>query len=142
MKQLTIGHLAPYLPYGLGLKCESGDIGVLTALDENDSSICIRFDDDLDVLAFRRELEDITPILRPLSQLIDRFDTKECGNCRAIDYISTSIKDEKQTILIVSKGIPIINSLEYWKIARLLELHFDVFGLIDAGLAIEKGGDR
>lgn len=119
MDKLELKYLAPYLPYELRLTACSQPMN---------GRMC-------ELLA-KHTYSTIKPILRPLSDLSKEIDLKHHDSqIIPIDYISTSIKDAQSIMRRVANNQS-LDSLEYWKIERLLELHFDVFGLIPAGLAI------
>ena len=114
--ELQIKHLAGYLPYGLSFLDAFGNKFYL-------------FDKINDF-----DYEYSKPILHPLSDLtkeievngekfvpIDWLDDLESEVCSySIDYYINHTK-----------------RLPYYRIERLLEWHFDIYGLIDAGLAID-----
>lgn len=106
MKTLTLEHLSPYLPYKLKLYYEENDIRDMMYLD---SSSCER----LNGLA--------KPILRSLSNL-----TKDELRGQGFDSHIDFLTHEKR------------NPLEapYKMVEYLFSKHFDVFGLIEQGLAI------
>ncbi len=141
--QLTIEHLAAYLPYGVKVKSIDIFIGdpVFTLGVETISGTHAGMNWVLS--------DSFKPILRPLSQLTvpithngETFEPLyELGDRRAdermgyndhyIDYINTENS---------GKGIDWLN--EPWFIVQyLLEWHFDVFGLIEAGLAVSMNPD-
>ena len=107
-EKLTIEHLAPYLPYGLKIcACESEY--EMTIEDEMDSeTICLR-----DVIENNHK-----PILRPLSDLKE-FSPAIWKYGMLDSEINPTLK------------------LTYNEIYVLFKNHFDVFGLIEQGLAID-----
>jgi len=117
--KLELKHLAPYLPYELSIlpnnykTCGSGYGFYYKVLDIG----CLS---DLE-----NRLEDIKPILKPVEDLIG-----EIGLPSAIeDYLR-------------GKGVKRIVDLPYWAITYLLGenqegYNFDVFGLIEKGLAVD-----
>lgn len=114
MEKLELKHLAPYLPYGLTGICTEEFTGIETVYGisyykgSSDVYLITSFD-DLDIEYFK-------PILRPLSDLTKKeYKNSFYGN--PLDYK--------------------IDELPYKVFIKLLELHFDVFGLIEKGLAID-----
>lgn len=116
--RLELKHLAPYLPYKLKF----------TGYLKHNSSL--PFDDSEDILTLcpfvlaylDQEFEEFKPILRPLSDL-DKDNFKEMGinhNWYGLKNYLTNIKEMK------------VKDFEY-----LVRNHFDVFGLIEKGLAID-----
>ena len=121
MEKLEAKHIAPYLPYKL--------MFWHTKLKNKQemSKIKIRQDGDVyvdvesDTLVYISSINDswIKPILRPLSDLKeDNYYFTYCNNSGFM------MKGKNETYIR-------LNDLEY-----LFKNHFDVFGLIDKGLAI------
>ena len=151
--KLELKHLAPYLPYGLMLKNihteKIGQVNNIYTLgegyDNDDIKLSIDFGFDEHIWMFK-------PILRPLSDLtkeiehnnkyfiplnvikkdmLVEFSYSDRENIR-------SIKFPKGNICIISIGSEIVDECPLGFYNNLLEWHFDVFGLIEAGLAIDK----
>jgi hypothetical protein len=114
--KLELKHLAPYLPYGLKIKTKHG-FDTMETLNgwlvngDHEESYCYE-DHPNETLEFK-------PILRPLSDLTE----EHANNC---NYSYRDFKWE-----IINKNV----SVNIWN--DLLSNHYDVFGLIDAGLAID-----
>lgn len=119
--KLELKHLAPYLPYGL--KSWSGEKEILIT----GSTL------------YRMETIVIKPILRPLSDLTEKECKKLLNNDHIFNFWYGKDKDgdyiykEGYTSSIYRsyKGMP------YSMVQHLFQWHFDVFGLIDEGLAID-----
>ena len=128
--KLELKHLAPYLPYGLK---------AVIRLRE-DSSLPIDDECTVNVTCFEAayldsEYEEFKPILRPLSDLIA--------------FINIDFEDEKfkPVDVIIRKGgcntavglhVKIgKGTLGFKYFDLLIQWHFDVFGLIEKGLAID-----
>jgi hypothetical protein len=149
--KLTIGHLAPYLPYEL--KVVVPDEEFPCRMDAvNLQSIFIEGGCDY-------ALEDIKLVLRPLSSLknpIDRHTDKpqwyinfEGEMFAASDHFMEIVelvwdvifeKDQERCVnkdelyqWIVEKP----SEIPHCVFEKLVELHYDVFGLISKGLAVE-----
>ncbi|WP_262246969.1 hypothetical protein [Parapedobacter soli] len=112
MNKLTIEHLAPYLPYGLEMTSHGRMYHLNGFIIE--SAICVQD----------------KPILRPLSQLTQEI---ECNGQKFVPSKALSMWNLEEITVQDIPHIP-VNLYEL-----LLKWHFDVFGLIEAGLAIEKG---
>lgn len=124
--KLELKHLAPYLPYGLiyvydgkKYKCSS-TIGLKF----------IGYDDNQDSWHY---VDDCKPILRPLSDLTkeievngEKFVPIEKYNYLRFEEISN-----------YNGGQNVLNFIQVREHNLLLEMHFDVFGLIPQGLAID-----
>lgn len=148
--KLELKHLAPYLPYGL--KVERYDkqffkgfiihnvIGL--AEDFRYKKEDLDADDNNDLLKIKQItfwldegyginniVYDIKPILRPLSDL-----TKE-----EFPYINTLLRvhlGKNKTDKLIKGGYG-IRDLPYFIFEQLIENHFDIFGLIEKGLAVD-----
>ena len=118
MEKIELKHLAPYLPYKLMVKLLDEKPRVMIA--SGSSSVnwigigaCIKWN------------KFCEPILRPLSDLT---------------RLGTPIIQPYTDCLIIINQLHILNNdvsiLPYQLFEILLEHHFDVFGLIDKGLAI------
>jgi hypothetical protein len=127
MDNLTIAHLAPYLPYGLKyMNVKNNEITTMKALDSDVEMVDWGWGCAL-------EFHELKPILRPLSDLTKEIEhngekfvpTKEYHYLR-FEEISTFKGGENHLIFMQVREYQI-----------LLELHFDVFGLIEKGLAID-----
>lgn len=142
MERLTIKELAPYLPYGLKLYIWNGgyekpiEYPTLIGL-HGDSIIQSRYrfksihcgDDIFSRPEMSNSLSIIKPLLRPLSSLTEEIKSKLSQNGRY------------QLYLYIDSGIPnykldLFNS----DLQILLAEFYDVFGLIDRGLALPIDG--
>ena len=134
--KLELKHLAGYLPYGLKLErinYKNERFKQLTAYD----------------LCPDGEIENIKPILRPLSDLIKKIEvngekfvpierldnnfrpnSKDLNICMFANELSIDIDTQDYSQCIdLADGFRITQ--------RLLEWHFDIYGLIENGLAID-----
>jgi len=140
-----IKELSAYLPYGL--KCE-----ITTTTDNILIEELTGFEYTTDWYALFRGVKQgtngvgmfgtcsllfdrVKPILRPLNDI-----TKEIEHngekVEGWELISLSYKDAERTVNHLKNGN--WNRLSYWKVERLFQHHFDVFGLIEKGKAIAK----
>lgn len=137
--KLELKHLSPYLPYGLNLLRKDNN-GIYRMVVSNNS---VSWIDGVQINSVLNDrYEKFIPILRPLSDL-----TKEIEHNGErfipIDILGKNHKefyfDFNGSLLIKRKNtnmyIPIIDTYAF--IEKLFEWHFDVFGLIDAGIAID-----
>jgi len=125
--KLQLKHLSPYLPYELKLK-----EGVLSSISGRWGTV--KYIDSVGD-DYNTSIERVKPLFIPLSDLTKNIEV----NGRIIipiEYISTSVSDSQRTMRRVVHNLSLDN-IEYWKMERLFELHFDVFRLIDEGLAID-----
>ncbi len=142
---LTIKHLSAYLPYGLYWHCldkdsqEWEDIG-LSKIDLAFESLEIGgMDIDISELPYPNGLS-IKPILRPLSDLqkliveeFDKYDGIRDGkaNFQIIDLFCEENGCYGDVVNIDLTKLP------YECAIYIFENHYDFFGLIDKGLAID-----
>jgi len=139
MKKITLKELAPYLTYGLNWDLSETEYGKIEKHRLTECKlISISVDDLFTPIGLRTNIEAHNkgimfvnlntgkPILRPLSYL-----TKE------IEYNGTggklSILDKY--VKLAQQGCAFL--LPYSEFEILLKFHFDVFSLIDKGLAID-----
>ena len=139
--KLELKHLAPYLPYELPLK--------ITVIDHFwlDDSVN-RLDVGNTITLSPKWLHlwedskayvsgtkfDFKPILRPLSDLTKEIEHNGEKFIPINELLGEKrISTPEMLIKSIKKGY-----LTWRKVQLLLEWHFDVFGLIEAGLAIEK----
>jgi len=114
--KLELKHLAPYLPYGLVIRSYIFDSPISDRKLVGISNHGAYFEGEITPLNFKK----CKPILRPLYDLKDsEVHSFSCSNI--MDFINNVYNE-------------IISMKEY---NYLLKNHFDVFGLIDKGLAID-----
>ena len=153
MEELELKHISPYIPYGLEFKsndkiCKLGEIivGMNTVVDWGSSNHFIN---------------NIKPLLRPLSSitieeayelgvlLTSEADMEDVevgvGGIDVFGEYYTVVRyqdkvDEEYSFMIQFSPIGIvgIDLIPYKAYEWLFKNHFDVFGLIEKGLAIDK----
>ena len=130
MKKLELKHLAPYLPYGLKIQgINHGEIAELSCCTETSVNITARTFQ----YGMWADIFDIKPILRPLSDLTKVI--QHNGN-EFIPYIEYNyIREFLEELSTLDHTY--MDHVQYKVIEVLFELHFDVFGLIEKGLAID-----
>jgi hypothetical protein len=137
MNKLTIEHLAPYLPYGVYVYHEDQESKTDLVIGVYNNTI------DFETWSpVRPYLDEYKLVLRPLSDLTREIEhdgekfvpieyLKEHAVCDAerdyLDYAEKNITRNPEK----TKFGP------YRVIQKFFEWHFDVFGLIDKGLAID-----
>jgi len=129
--KLELKHLAPYLPYQLKMVDET--------MIHDELWYCNKYD----VVLYTSEYEvgyghydyealEHKPILRPLSDLTKEIEHNE-EKFVPTDKLAIHLFDDTTASCIISGNI---NGIPYWVMEKLFEWHFDVFRLIDEGLAI------
>lgn len=122
MEKLELHHIAPYLPYELGIESIYRSMGYM-------GGFTIRIL-DIDAI-YRFGIEEIKPILRPMSDL----DKEILFNGEKIivkNLLSDSLRMQMDIL-----SIPSIVDLKVTDYQTLLKYHFDIFGLIEKGLATD-----
>lgn len=155
--KLELKHIAPYLPYDLQVKCYNIVWNVEGLRDGVVMSLFL-IDNYTLTSAY---LSDVKPILRPISSmtkeeayelgaiLINEADIKDkeigIGEMRimgatypTIMYQDQEDEDYSVTIQFSSIGISGIDLIPHEAYEWLFKHHFDIFNLIDKGLAIKK----
>tara|TARA_R110000803_G_C11885991_1_gene310365 strand:+ start:427 stop:813 length:387 start_codon:yes stop_codon:yes gene_type:complete len=121
--KLELKHLAPYLTYGL--KCKSTTI----LFGEEDNGIY-----EMSLISMRGVLKGTgKPILRPLSDLTKEIEVN--GNLFIPNHhplFKIFINADMDWFM---DNCPFF--VDYVQVQKLLEWHFDIFGLIDKELAID-----
>ncbi len=142
MKQLTIKEVAPYSPYGLKGKYENKIIsmtGVYLNYVRGD------YKGAYDYITYNQ----IKPILRPLSDLtkeiehngerfvpIDKIVEVILGYKHSELFREMSKERQDKYFNLLVKDIN-KSSIEYRVVQKLLQWHFDIFSLIENGLAVD-----
>lgn len=134
--QLTIEHLAAHMPYDVGAKWNKYPRkrfklqGVLYGKPWLiDSSSCTE----------KAQIHDIKLVLRPLSQLTVPI----THNGKTFEPMERLKSEMPYSIEIMLSSVSEINPNDtpYGIVTRCLSWHFDVFGLIEAGLAVAMNPD-
>jgi len=131
--KLELKHIAPYLPYRLNIitgivrvnltavALDSTHVFTTTSLGSRERQM--------------KQINEIKPILRPLSDL-----TKEIEH-NGLKFVPSIILKEcygHSVQIAESKYLITPIQLEsYTLVSQLFEWHFDIFGLIEKGLAID-----
>ena len=124
---LSAVHLAPYLPYELRFS----DGTILYSIDI-DNELMLLDTKKGGISNHRIEWGNILPVLRPISSLtIENMKEFSGSDFKrySIEYLETILETYKKEIST--------NSLSYRLMQKLFENHFDVFGLIEKGLAVD-----
>lgn len=125
-KQIKLHHIVPYLPYGLKIANVSlkGDVRSIYPLEAK-----INNDSIMDALYGVNQM----PILRPLSDLKKEIE----HNGEKIMFVEKYTSDIQEELRACLYDKTYFELLPYFVITRLFKCHFDVFGLIEKGLAID-----
>jgi len=127
---LTLEHLTPYLPYRVKITKEYW--GKVFTLDNDGTTLnCVGIDYVLNCKA--------KPILKPIIDLeklvyneFEKFNNNEKHDNRVIDLFC----EEKTGFSDELTELENFNDFPYETVVYMFEYHYDVFGLIEKGLAI------
>lgn len=130
---LTIKHLAPYLPYELKIRCGEMSHPILTCADTNEFEIAVK---EVFINSAYK------PILRPLSDLTKEIEVngEKFVPLEKLKIIGMSVDLNENGLELVFDNDYLWVYLHDFKeniYDKLLEWHFDVFGLIEKNLAID-----
>lgn len=143
--KLELKHLAPYLPYGLKIGFEGKSNYIVNGY--NGSYLLVNIIDSPTPVTLMWSMvgENYKPILRPLSDL-----TKEIEHNGEtfvpMDWLFGADVNEEEAFAIYGTipnywqaclKVDVPDDWEYCKVQDILKWHFDVFGLIENGLAID-----
>ncbi|SNB04672.1 hypothetical protein KU06062659_1100003 [Flavobacterium psychrophilum] len=116
---LELKHLAPYLPYELELVARN-------VVSETPKRIFGKLN-SMNIMSLVENDTLYKPILRPMSDLHCDFEIDDCN-------VYNSLSARSRSDLNYSE--PSFTKWAYDDIQKVLKLHFDVFGLIEKGIAI------
>lgn len=142
--ELEVKHLAPYLPYGLQLQYVVRDkvekVGTMVNIwhnegETNPTKISIDYRDGEHIWMFK-------PILKPMHKLTKQ-ELQQNVNSDGIDFVIDILINKQNTratslLRLISNKEPSINDIPLGIANYLFKNHYDVFGLIEQGLAVEK----
>lgn len=154
--ELTIEHLAPYLKHKIEVAYEEG-AALLAGLniegEETAELTVVKLDENERDIYYKEEvtLDEIKPLLRPLSQLTQEVTHNGETFCPAIKilesngfnievYSDKELSDWKDTILYEFKNL--FSATMYSNAQLAISWHFDVYNLIENGLAIELSTNK
>jgi len=115
--KLELKHIAPYLPYGLNGRYTLSEVITLSAGQKDEVRNKILAPDCVPFF-----LSNCKPILRPMSDL---------------DTDDDAWFHKKTSIEYVIEFNSVLDDLDYSTVQLMIANRYDVFGLIDQGLAID-----
>lgn len=140
-EELKLEHLAPYLPYRL--QCHLMGEMINDDADPTIPRIFYIIGADTSRVKISKGLlidawiyEEVFPILRPLSDIIEYTEHFNL-HFRPIDELMNHPLCNDNESELASLVMNSVNECPYWMIEKLLYWNFDIFGLIEKGLAID-----
>jgi hypothetical protein len=154
MNELELKHVAPYLPYGLKIASAYLDSRELIGLrnDKGCDCVWVIFERNSKDLSAHVNINKIKLILRPMSDLKKEIEVN--GNkfvpFEVLENILRSLGNSNllgtHTLnRLMNKEFPIeykIGITPYAIIQKLFEWHFDVFDLIEQGMAVNINNSK
>lgn len=138
-QKLELKHLAPYLQYDVKIKDNRNNTYLVTGFSAEHGNFfkMIELMDNNENKHFVNFV-GAKPILRPLSDL-SQIELLTAGFSSHIDYLTHELqnKDNHDRIDSCGKKLWRVEAAPYEMVAYLFENHFDVFGLIEKGLAVD-----
>ena len=124
--KLELKHIAPYKPYELNYLYD----GKIYIFNSSIGDLTIGYDDNQDSW---HSIQNCKPILHPLSDLLDNEDIRIAFDDELNEF------DTQYLCEAIVNGTPYVKDI--WRTLEVLEvlyrLHLDIYGLIEAGLAID-----
>ncbi len=136
-EQLTIEHLAPYLPYSLKVIMEGKKTNVAWMSTKNIAVIRPDGVGEYKKIPWKRAHLNIKPILRPLSDLSKK---KFKDIVFPVEDFTEEDREENRSLCVSMIQIQskTNQSVTYYDtVQKLIKLHFDINGLIEKGLALD-----
>lgn len=134
-KKLLLKDLCARLPYGLKVKIKHyDDAWELLAIYINGTTYATR-----DVgYPIETYFEDCKPYLFPLSSMSDELWDKEFRGCGITEFTRDSFKYGCETLVFNNCNPKLSSTVKF--INQLIKNHFDIYGLIPKGLALDATG--
>ena len=132
-KDLLLKDLCARLPYFTKVQIKN-EIVVLDSICDDDGYHFNFIGDDREGV----NIENIKPYLFPLSSMTNELWDKEFMGCGITEFTRDSFKYGCET-LDFSRNNPNLSSMVRF-INQLIKNHFDIYGLIEKGLAIDATG--
>lgn len=141
--KLELKHIAPYLPYDLECECP------LLTEDREGSKVCDIVGAFSDWVAISTkdsnihdefEYDEFNPLLRPIEDIVSEIEHNGETFIPFEELDDTSIysSNYKNGKHYARGHVHGVSSTTIDDLNKLLEWHFDIFGLIEKGLAIKK----
>ena len=130
--KLELKHIAPYLPYGLEFEINIFDQAMKKGIMVGANSKEIEFSEIRKTITESFTYDLCIPLLRTLSDL-----TKEIEHNGEKFVPIERIKESQRHLFFRNDIDAPLDGLQFSEIQKLFSWHFDVFGLIEQGLAID-----
>lgn len=135
-KDLLIKDLCSRLPYGVIIEHE-GNLSRLDTIFMCDSISISSTSIDKE-LCYNLDLDEVKPYLFPLSSITDELWDKEFMGYNITEFTRDSFKYGCETLEFYDYNPDLLSMVGF--INQLIKNHFDIYGLIPKGLAIDATG--
>ena len=136
---IELKHLAPYLPYGLKAMDNKDEIFEMTGFSaEHGNSFKMIELMNVNESKYFGNFVGIRPILRPMSDLKKEITHKgkKLTPIYWLEEFYDTLDLHEQAVRLIKEPMW-VNQCDYMLIIHLIEWYFDVFGLIEKGLAVD-----
>jgi hypothetical protein len=128
--KLELKHLASYLPHNLSIIIDDNAIRDMVGLDFDTYTLWVKYERKHNDIGGAVPINRVKPLLRPLSDLTKEIEVN--GEKFVPIEILSAYSTESELLHDIKHGFI---SVIFGDV--LISWHFDIFGLIDAGLAID-----
>lgn len=140
-KNLVIKDITARLPYDVKCKIlETDEIKILSSVRHDWENTLFDFWEDERKIQYEYQLylSEFKPYLFPLSSMTDELWDKEFRGLGIPEFTRDSFKYGIETLELDNGSIDFSNIVKF--ISQLIKHHFDIYGLIPMGLALDATG--
>ena len=135
-KDLLLKDLCARLPYGVKVKFGDSKPAILTVIEHDEFGWRIGSEDEFGgMITF---IDNVKPYLFPLSSMTDELWDKAFMGCGITEFTRDSFKYGCETLEFNNSNPNLLSMVRFIK--QLIKNHFDIYGLIPKGLAIDATG--
>lgn len=141
LKDLLIKDITARLSYGVKCKIlETNETKILASVNYDRENTLFDFWEDERKIQYDYQLylSEFKPYLFPLSSMTDELWDKEFRGLGIPEFTRDSFKYSIETLELDNGSIDFSNIVKF--ISQLIKHHFDIYGLIPMGLALDATG--
>ena len=135
-KDLLLKDLCSRLTYGVKVKFGDSKPALLTVIEHDEFGWQIGSEDEFGGMI--TIIDNVKPYLFPLSSMTDELWDKEFMGCGITEFTRDSFKYGCETLEFNNSNPNLLSMVRF--INQLIKNHFDIYGLIPMGLAIDATG--
>ena len=132
-KDLLLKDLCGRLTYGVKVKFGDSKPALLTVIERDEFGWQIGSEDEFGGMI--TIIDNVKPYLFPLSSMTDELWDKEFMGCGITEFTRDSFKYGCETLEFNNSNPNLLSMVRF--INQLIKNHFDIYGLIPMGLAID-----